>query len=132
MDESLDNQVPIVDKYELAGFTKKTGFLAGLTVAQIGEFSLITVALGQKVGHISNEVLSVITMVSLITIGISTYMVLYSGSLYKTFSKYLSLFEKKDLREKKKISKMTFVFMIPPLILTPDTCNRYTNQRRDM
>ncbi|MBU2617004.1 MAG: cation:proton antiporter [Nanoarchaeota archaeon] len=87
------------------GFTKKTGFLAGLTVAQIGEFSLITAALGQKVGHITNEVLSLITLVSLITIGLSTYMVIYSGSLYKMFSKYLSFFERSNLREKKKINK---------------------------
>jgi len=87
------------------GFTKKTGFLAGLTVAQIGEFSLITAALGQKVGHITNEILSLITLVSLITIGLSTYMVIYSGSLYKMFSKYLNFFERSNLREKKKINK---------------------------
>ena len=87
------------------GFTKKTGFLAGLTVAQIGEFSLITAALGEKVGHISNDVLSMITLVSLITIGISTYMVLYSGKIFPVLSKSLSVFERKNLREKRKINK---------------------------
>ncbi|MBU2616113.1 MAG: cation:proton antiporter [Nanoarchaeota archaeon] len=101
----IGNPLIVMALMGFEGFTKKTGFLAGLTVAQIGEFSLITAALGLKVGHITNEILSLITLVSLITIGLSTYMVIYSGSLYKIFSKYLNFFEKKNLREKKKINK---------------------------
>jgi Kef-type K+ transport system membrane component KefB len=34
------------------GYTRKTSFMAGLTVAQISEFSLILATLGIKVGHI--------------------------------------------------------------------------------
>ena len=36
----------------LMGYRKRTGFLAGLTVAQISEFSLILGALGLSLGHI--------------------------------------------------------------------------------
>ncbi len=91
----------------LEGFTKKTGFLAGLTVAQIGEFSLIVIALGAKVGHIPNEILSLITLTSLITIGVCTYLVIYSKKIYPPISKFLSIFEKKKIREKRKISRNT-------------------------
>ena len=101
----IGNPLIVMALMGMEGFTKKTSFLAGLTVAQIGEFSLITAALGEKVGHISNDVLSMITMVSLITIGISTYMVLYSGKIFPALSKYLSVFERKNLREKRKINK---------------------------
>ncbi|MDP3986965.1 MAG: cation:proton antiporter [Nanoarchaeota archaeon] len=101
----IGNPLIVMSLMGLEGFTKKTSFLAGLTVAQIGEFSLITTALGAKVGHISNEILSLITLVSLITIGISTYMVIYSTRLYRLLSRYLAFFEKKTIKEKKNVGK---------------------------
>lgn len=80
------------------GYRKRTGFLAGLTVAQISEFSLILAALGVSLGHISTEALGLITLVGLITIGISTYMILYSHPMYKRLSPWLKIFEKKVRR----------------------------------
>ena len=79
----------------LMGYRKRTGFLAGLTVAQISEFSLIFVALGLSLGHINEDVVGLITLVGLITIGLSTYMILYSHPLFERLSSSLSLFEKK-------------------------------------
>ncbi len=77
------------------GYKKKTGFKVGLTVAQISEFSLILIALGISVGHIPPEILSLVTVIGLITIVGSSYMILYSNKLYSKFSKYLKIFEKK-------------------------------------
>ena len=78
-------------------YTKKTSFMAGLTVAQIGEFSLIFISMGVKVGHLTPEILSFITLVSLITIFICTYMIRYSERIYEIFSKHLSIFERKKI-----------------------------------
>jgi predicted Kef-type K+ transport protein len=36
----------------IMGYRKRTGFLAGLTVAQISEFSLIFMAMGITLGHV--------------------------------------------------------------------------------
>ena len=83
----------------MLGYKKKTGFQAGLTVAQISEFSLILIALGVGVGHLTNEVLSLVTIVGLITISGSTYLILYSDKIYPYLSKYLSIFERKKVRE---------------------------------
>lgn len=77
------------------GYRKRTSFLAGLTVAQISEFSLILASLGVSLGHIGTDTLGLITLVGLITIGISTYMILYSHPLYKRLSPRLKIFEKK-------------------------------------
>ncbi|MBI2030358.1 cation:proton antiporter [Candidatus Kaiserbacteria bacterium] len=66
----------------LLGYRTKTSFFAGLTVAQISEFSLIMVALGYSLGHISQEVVSLVTLVGIITIAGSTYFVLYADHLY--------------------------------------------------
>ena len=79
----------------IMGYRKRTGFLSGLTVAQISEFSLILGALGVSLGHISGHVLGLITLVGLITISASTYMILYSQNLYLKLADLLSVFEKK-------------------------------------
>ncbi|MBZ9729035.1 cation:proton antiporter [Salegentibacter sp. JZCK2] len=76
------------------GYRKRTSFLAGLTVAQISEFSLIFAGLGLAVGHITEEVVGLITLVGLITIGLSTYLILYSHQIYEFISPALSIFQK--------------------------------------
>lgn len=83
----------------LLGYSKRTGFMAGLTVAQISEFSLILVALGVKIGHLSQEILSFVTLIGLVTIAGSTYMIMYSDKIYPFISRYLSIFEKKNSKE---------------------------------
>lgn len=78
------------------GYRKRTGFLAGLTVAQISEFSLILGALGMSLGHIDADTVGLITLVGLITISASTYMILYSHPLYEQISPWLDVFERKQ------------------------------------
>ncbi len=77
------------------GYRKRTGFLAGLTVAQISEFSLILGALGLSLGHIGPGTVGLITLVGLITITLSTYLILYSGLLYEKLKRFLGPFERK-------------------------------------
>jgi Kef-type K+ transport system membrane component KefB/voltage-gated potassium channel Kch len=77
------------------GYRKRTGFLSGLAVAQISEFSLIFAALGLSLGHISQETMGLVTLVGIITIGLSTYMILYSQSLYPRLEPLLWPFERK-------------------------------------
>ncbi len=83
------------------GYRKRTGFLAGLTVAQISEFSLILGALGVSLGHIGKDALGLITLVGLITISLSTYLIIYSAPLYKRVAPWLGIFERRSpYREK--------------------------------
>ncbi|HNQ01086.1 MAG TPA: cation:proton antiporter [Syntrophales bacterium] len=77
------------------GYRRRTGFLAGLTVAQISEFSLIVAALGVSLGHLTREIMGLITLVGVVTIFASTYMILYSGMLYRSLSRYLKVFERR-------------------------------------
>jgi len=72
----------------------RVGFLAGLTVAQISEFSLILAALGLSLGHITNATVSLITVVGLITIGGSTYLIMYSHQIYLRIQRFLAVFER--------------------------------------
>jgi Kef-type K+ transport system membrane component KefB len=76
------------------GYRKRTGFLAGLTVAQISEFSIIFVAMGISLGHVGPNTLGLTTLVGLITIALSSYMILYSHYLYAWLAPWLGLFER--------------------------------------
>ena len=78
------------------GYSSRNGFLAGLTVAQISEFSLILVALGVTMGHLESQILSIVTVIGIITITGSTYLILYAEKIYPYFEKFLRVFEKKD------------------------------------
>ncbi len=78
------------------GYRRRTGFLAGLTVAQISEFSLIVAALGLSIGHITHETMGLITLVGVVTIFTSTYMILYSDQLYHLLSVPLKIFERRN------------------------------------
>ncbi|MFN4173357.1 MAG: cation:proton antiporter [Pseudorhodobacter sp.] len=83
------------------GYRKRTGFLAGLTVAQISEFSLIFVAMGVTLGHVAEDALGLVTMVGLVTIAASTYMITWSHHLYAVFEPYLGIFERKGTPREK-------------------------------
>ncbi|HYD35708.1 MAG TPA: cation:proton antiporter [Vitreimonas sp.] len=89
----VGNPIIVILLMNALGYNRKTGYLAGLTVAQISEFSLILASLGLQVGHLSQQTMSLITLVGLITIAGSTYLILYSEKLYPYVSKVLQLLE---------------------------------------
>ncbi len=77
------------------GYRKRTGLLAGLTVAQISEFSLIFMAMGVTIGHVNQSAMGLVTLVGLVTIALSVYMITYSHHLYGWLERFLSPFERK-------------------------------------
>ncbi|MGY6547420.1 MAG: cation:proton antiporter [Roseinatronobacter sp.] len=76
------------------GYRKRTGFLAGLTVAQISEFSLIFMAMGITIGHVNDAAMGLVTLVGLVTIAISVYMITWSHRLYEICEPWLGVFER--------------------------------------
>jgi len=75
-------------------YRTRTAFMAGLTLAQVSEFSLILVALGLRIGQINQEVVSLVTLVAIITITGSTYFILYSDKIYvhiRGFLEFISI-----------------------------------------
>jgi len=91
----IGNPLIVLAIMGLMGYRKRTSFLAGLTVAQISEFSLILGALGVTVGHLGRETMGLITTVGLVTIGLSTYMIIHSARLYEWLAPWLSVFERR-------------------------------------
>jgi len=83
----------------IMGYRRRTFFLAGITVAQISEFSLIVIALGARLGHINEGVVALVTAVGIITITISTYFIIFGDRLVKILYRLLGVFERRVSRE---------------------------------
>lgn len=96
----IGNPIIVMTIMGLLGYTKKTSFKTSLAVAQISEFSLIFLLLGQRNGQISESIVTLVTLVAIITIAISAYMIIYSDKLYSLFERYLGLFERRKIKEK--------------------------------
>lgn len=90
----IGNPLIVMAIMGVMGYKAIVSFKAGLAVAQISEFSLILIALGYSLGQVDQSVLSLVTIVGLITITSSTYLILYSDPLYRRFAPFLRLFEK--------------------------------------
>jgi len=54
----------------IIGYKKRTNFLSSLAIVQISEFSLILINLGLRAGHLTQDIVTLITIVGLITITI--------------------------------------------------------------
>jgi len=80
-------------------FKRRTSFLASVTVAQISEFSLIVVAMGYSLGHLTESHLAMTVMVAAVTMTISTYLILEADKVYEKIKDKLKIFERKNPRE---------------------------------
>lgn len=83
----------------ILGYRKRTSFLTAVSMGQISEFSLVIIFLGNKIGHISNEIVSLITAVGIISFVISAYLTTHASSLFKILSRPLGFFERKETQK---------------------------------
>lgn len=92
----LGNPLIVMAIMGFMGYRRRTGFMAGLTVAQISEFSIIFVAMGITLGHVGNNAIGLTTLIGLITITLSTYLIIYSEPLYQRLQPVLAIFERRQ------------------------------------
>lgn len=92
------NPIVVMTLLGLLGYTKRTSFKTGITMAQISEFSLIFLILAQRQGHVSSEIINMMTLVAFITIGVSSYMIIYTDQLFEFFERNFKIFEQKKVQ----------------------------------
>lgn len=80
------------------GYARRVSFMTGVSLAQISEFSLILVALANELGHVDGDAVGLVTLVGLVTIGASTYMINLSDRLFALVEGRLGLFERSRVR----------------------------------
>ena len=93
----IGNPIIVLVIMGIMRYPRRVAFLSGLAVAQISEFSLILITLGRELGHVDNDAVGLVTLVGLITIGLSTYMIIYSHQIFQRLSPFLRIFERKRL-----------------------------------
>lgn len=93
------------------GYTKRTNFLVGTSLAQISEFSLIVLFLGFSLGHINQEILHTIILTMIITILLSTYMIIYSQAFYQKLMKFAGIFERKNIKKERVMNKEYYAIL---------------------
>lgn len=84
------------------GYTKRTSFKAGIHLSQISEFSIVLIVFAQSVGVVDGYLSAIITLVALITIAISTYLMKYDDKLFALFENRLRLFEGRLVKEERR------------------------------
>lgn len=76
------------------GYKKRPAFLTSISISQVSEFSLIIVAQGLLLGHVSQEIFSMTILLTIITIATSSYFINYENWLYNKMAGLLSIFER--------------------------------------
>ena len=76
------------------GYKKRTAFSASISLAQISEFSLIIVAQGLLLGHLSQEIFSLTVILAVITIVLTSYFIKYEDRVYFKLAGVLEIFDK--------------------------------------
>ncbi|MFA7298324.1 MAG: cation:proton antiporter [Candidatus Absconditabacterales bacterium] len=95
------------------GHTRKNNFLTGISLGQISEFSFLIITIGITSGYIKDPtILSMITLVGLITITGSSYLVVYGEKIYHFLKPILKLLPGIRNKESKKINKKNYEIVI--------------------
>lgn len=79
----------------LMGYTKRTSFKTAITMGQVSEFSIVFVIIGFKAELISATLVNIVTILALVSIAASTYMMIYSDKIFGLIENSLNLFERK-------------------------------------
>lgn len=79
----IGNPLILLTVLRLFGYHPRTGFLVGVTMAQVSEFSFILLATAFALGLIGQEMMSIATIVAMMTIGVSTYLIKYNEKIYE-------------------------------------------------
>lgn len=93
----------IITTMGLMGYAKRVSFKAGVNLSQVSEFSIILVVLAVSANMVGPEIAAVMTMVAVITIAASTYLMKYDDELFRYFDKIrLHVFEKETVYKEKR------------------------------
>lgn len=91
--------VTVMVSLGMLGYTKRTSFKTGINLSQISEFSIILVVLAAGADMVSGQLSAIITLVAIITIAVSTYLMKYDNWIYAKLEKNLHFFERSTTNE---------------------------------
>ncbi|MDG5760813.1 cation:proton antiporter [Natronococcus sp. A-GB1] len=78
------------------GFSVETSFLGSINMVQVSEFSLVVGALAFAQGYIDSDVLGYLSLMALLTMSVSTYIISYNHTIYRWVKPWFSRFESEE------------------------------------
>jgi Kef-type K+ transport system membrane component KefB/Trk K+ transport system NAD-binding subunit len=78
------------------GFSVETSFLGSINMVQVSEFSLVVGALAFTQGYIGSDVLGYLSLMALLTMSVSTYIISYNHAIYRWAKPWFSRFESEE------------------------------------
>lgn len=75
-------------------FTRRNSFMVGLTAAQVSEFGFVLLFAGERLGLTDRQDTAFFTLVALITIFASSYLITYNEHIFVFFKPWFQLFKK--------------------------------------
>ncbi|MFT4893132.1 MAG: Kef-type K+ transport system membrane component KefB [Candidatus Nanohaloarchaea archaeon] len=80
-------------------FTPETSFLGSLNMTQVSEFSLVVGAIAVTQGYIQGDILGYLSMMALITMTASSYLINYNQEIYNRVKHLLERFESEEKKD---------------------------------
>lgn len=94
----VGNPLILYTLYRWMRFTRRNSFLAGLTAAQVSEFGFVFLFVSAEMGFIGSRELSVFTIVALVTIFVSSYLITYNSIIFRKLEFLFNLLGKDKRR----------------------------------
>lgn len=91
----------------LFGYEKRTSFFSGLSLGQTSEFSLILIVMPLIISSISQEVFSIVILITIITMILTSYLLEFQYPIYMFFSPLLNFMERVVPSKKKMVLEYT-------------------------
>lgn len=77
-------------------FTPETSFLGSINMTQVSEFSLVVGGLAVSQGYVNTDILGYLSLMALLTMSTSSYLINYNREIYERAKPYLERFESED------------------------------------
>lgn len=87
-------------------YSTRTSFFTGAKLGQIGEFSFVLAAQGLALNHLSPDIFSMVTVVTIISLVSTAYVIKYNNHFYRLSSILLSPFNRFTNRETKELKRI--------------------------
>ena len=81
------------------GFSVETSFIGSINMVQVSEFSLVVGALAFSQDYIEADVLGYLTLMALMTMTVSTYIITYNHWLYERLEPWFSRFKSEEQKD---------------------------------
>ena len=81
------------------GFSVETSFLGSINMIQVSEFSLVVGALGVTQGYIDTAVLGYLSLMALLTMSLSTYVINYNHRIYDRVEPFFDRWKSADKKD---------------------------------